>query len=96
MRRSLIAFASVGVAVAAWFAVADRAAEVETIRLRPDSPDVVAQGQSSTPQPAPAVTGPIWRASRTGDRAIPTGGYQPRRTMNAATHGTMTRLPCSS
>ena len=44
MRRSLIAGASVLAAGAAWFVVADRMAEAETIRLRPDSLDVVTHG----------------------------------------------------
>ena len=44
MRRSLIAGASVVAAGAVWFVVADRMVEAETIRLRPDAPDVVTQG----------------------------------------------------
>ncbi|RYH00887.1 cytochrome c [Salipiger sp. IMCC34102] len=76
MRRSLIAGASVLAAGVAWFVVADRMAEAETIRLRPDSPDVVTQGAEIYAAACASCHGvdlegqPNWR-SRNADGRLP-------------------------
>ena len=69
--------------MAAWFAVADRAAEVETIRLRPDSPDVVAQGAEFYAAACASCHGadlegqPNWR-SRNPDGRLPAPPHDER------------------
>ena len=76
MRRSLLAGASVVAAGAVWFVAADRTAEAETIQLRPDSSDIVAQGAEIYAAACASCHGvdlegqPNWR-SRNADGRLP-------------------------
>jgi len=76
VRRSLLAGASVVAAGAVWFVAADRTAEAETIQLRPDSSDIVAQGAEIYAAACASCHGvdlegqPNWR-SRNADGRLP-------------------------
>jgi mono/diheme cytochrome c family protein len=76
MKRSLMAGASVMAAGAIWFVATDRTAEAETIRLRPDSPKIVAQGADIYAAACASCHGadlegqPEWR-SRNADGRLP-------------------------
>ncbi len=76
MKRSLMAGASVLATAAIWVALADRTAGAETIMLRPDSADVVAQGADIYVSACASCHGadlkghPDWR-SRNADGRLP-------------------------
>ena len=76
MRRSLIAGTCVFAAGAVWLVLADRAAKVGTVQLRPDLPDVVAQGADVYATACASCHGadlagqPNWR-SRNADGRLP-------------------------